>query len=410
MGNKLLRDICELIVDCEHKTAPTQETGYPSIRTPNVGRGRLILEDVNRVSEESYQEWTRRAIPRDGDLILAREAPVGNVAIIPDNLKVCLGQRTVLIRPDTDQVIPSYLVYLLLGDEIQGKFQAYASGATVPHLNLGDIRKLGLPKLPPLPTQRRIAAILSAYDDLIENNTRRIALLEQMAQLLYREWFVHFRFPGHEDVAMVESELGEIPAGWNLVSIGDRFEVELGGTPARKEPEYWQNGDIPWITSGKVNELRILDESEFITLSGLANSSTKIMPVRTTVLAITGATLGQVSLLEIEACANQSVVGVYDQDGLYTEYLYLKFCEIIESVIANASGSAQQHINKGIVSKTEILIPNEQIANDFNKLIRPFFDTIVNLMQKNDVLRRTRDLLLPRLISGEVDVSNLDIT
>ena len=110
-----LLDVCEHIVDCEHKTAPTQETGYPSIRTPNIGRGRLILDGANRVSEETYRTWSRRAIPKAEDLILAREAPIGNVAIIPKNLKVCLGQRTVLIRPDKNKVVPMFLVYLMLG-------------------------------------------------------------------------------------------------------------------------------------------------------------------------------------------------------------------------------------------------------------------------------------------------------
>src|SRR6266851_5213180 len=113
--SKTLKDICESIVDCEHKTAPTQPTGYPSIRTPNIGRGRLILEGVNRVSEETFKQWTRREVPKAGDLILAREAPVGNVAIVPPNLKVCLGQRTVLLRPDSDEVDANYLLYRLLG-------------------------------------------------------------------------------------------------------------------------------------------------------------------------------------------------------------------------------------------------------------------------------------------------------
>ena len=177
-----LLNICEFIVDCEHKTAPTQETGYPSIRTPNIGRGRLILDGVNRVSEETYREWSKRAIPQADDLILAREAPVGNVAIIPKNLKVCLGQRTVLIRPDKNKVCPMFLVYFMLGDEIQSRFLGHSTGATVRHLNMRDIRNLDLPKLPSLPTQRKIAAVLSAYDDLIENNTRRIEILEEIAQ------------------------------------------------------------------------------------------------------------------------------------------------------------------------------------------------------------------------------------
>jgi len=117
-----LIDLCDLIVDCEHKTAPTQPDGIPSIRTPNIGRGRLILENVNRVSEETYNIWTRRATPQARDLILAREAPVGNVAIIKPGMKLCLGQRTVLIRPEINKIQPEYLLYLLLEQLLQEQF------------------------------------------------------------------------------------------------------------------------------------------------------------------------------------------------------------------------------------------------------------------------------------------------
>ena len=165
-----LNDLCELIVDCEHKTAPTQGKGYPSIRTPNIGRGRFILEGVNRVSEETYQLWTRRAIPKPGDLIMAREAPVGNVAMIPLGLQACLGQRTLLIRPDRSKVDPSFLNYFLNGPYAQALIHGKTNGATVAHLNMKDVRAMSMPILPPLPTQRRTAGILSDYDDLIENS------------------------------------------------------------------------------------------------------------------------------------------------------------------------------------------------------------------------------------------------
>ena len=256
-----LLSICELIVDCEHKTAPTQETGYPSIRTPNIGRGRLILDGVNRVSEETYREWSKRAVPQAEDLILAREAPIGNVTIIPKNLRVCLGQRTVLIRPNKNKVCPMFLVYFMLGDEIQAKLLGRSTGATVSHLNMRDIRNLAFPKLPPLPTQRKIASILSAYDDLIENNTRRIKILEDMTSTIYRQWSVEFRFPGHENVPMVESELGLIPRKWEILKFSDIVELLRKGVVPSKFPEEifahfsipaFDNGCMPSFDSGDI--------------------------------------------------------------------------------------------------------------------------------------------------------------
>src|SRR5687767_4939410 len=174
MSAKTLNDYCEFIVDCLHKTAPIEDydTGYYSIRTPDIGRGRLNIEQANRVSKGTFEKWTIRGVPQAGDLILAREAPVGNVGIVPKNVNVCCGQRTVHIRPDRTKIDPKYLVYLMNGDEIQGKIQGYPQGVTVAHLNMEDIRALVLPELPPIPIQRKIADVLSAYDDLTEVNTR----------------------------------------------------------------------------------------------------------------------------------------------------------------------------------------------------------------------------------------------
>ena len=163
-----LNDICELIVDCEHKTAPTQETGYPSIRTPNIGFGTLILEKVNRVSEETYKKWTRRAIPQPGDLILAREAPAGNIGEIPPDTFVCLGQRTVLIRPQKEKFISKYLAYLILSKDVQKKLLSHSQGATVGHINMRDIRAFKIYNLPSLELQEKIVHDINRILEQIE--------------------------------------------------------------------------------------------------------------------------------------------------------------------------------------------------------------------------------------------------
>jgi type I restriction enzyme S subunit len=163
--NKPLKELCELIVDCEHKTAPTQEEGFPSIRTPNIGKGKLLLDGVYRVSEETYREWTRRAEPQPGDLIFAREAPAGNVAVIPENLKVCLGQRTVLIRPKLNIFHPEFLAWLLLQPKMQQKLLEHSRGATVQHVNMKDIRALDVGAIPPLPVQEEIVSVINKAHD-----------------------------------------------------------------------------------------------------------------------------------------------------------------------------------------------------------------------------------------------------
>ena len=173
----ILNDICELIVDCPHSTAKDEGAGYPLIRTPNIGKGRLILDGVHRVSKEVYDKRNARAIPQDDDLILAREAPAGNVAIIKNGEKVCLGQRTVLIRPDKRKVNPDFLTYYILAPQQQYELLGTANGATVAHVNIPVIKNLPV-ELPDKKIQQKAADILKAYDDLIENNVWQIKLLE----------------------------------------------------------------------------------------------------------------------------------------------------------------------------------------------------------------------------------------
>ncbi|MDF1547866.1 MAG: restriction endonuclease subunit S [Bacteroidales bacterium] len=178
-----LDSLCELIVDCEHKTAPTQETGYPSIRTPNIGKGELILENVNRVSYETYLQWTRRAVPKSGDLILAREAPAGNIAVIPENIEVCLGQRTVLLRPKKDRLVSKYLAYLILSKEVQEILLSHSTGATVQHINMKDIRAFKIYDLSDLKEQKSVAQKL----DAIRAETKRLEAIYQQKLLNLEE-------------------------------------------------------------------------------------------------------------------------------------------------------------------------------------------------------------------------------
>jgi len=188
-----LNNLCDLIVDCEHKTAPTQETGYPSIRTSNIGKGELLLDGVNRVSHEVYIQWTKRAIPKAYDLILAREAPAGNIAVIPENLDVCLGQRTVLIRPKKEKIISKYLAYLILSKDVQAKLLSLSTGATVQHINMKDIRAFKIYNLSSIQEQNRIVQELDSLQlktkKLEEIYQKKIANLEELKKSVLQKAF-----------------------------------------------------------------------------------------------------------------------------------------------------------------------------------------------------------------------------
>ena len=223
MSEVLLKDITELIVDCPHSTAYDEGKGFPLVRTPNIGKGRLIYSGMHRVSEEVYNQRNARAVPQEDDLIFAREATAGNVALIQKGEKVCLGQRTVLIRPDKTKVDPAYLTYTLLAPKQQYNLLSTANGATVAHVNLPTIRNLKL-DIPNIETQHSIATILSRYDSLIENYQKQIKLLEEAAQRLYKEWFVDLRFPGHENTKIVDG----VPEGWEKKKVKDFVELQSG--------------------------------------------------------------------------------------------------------------------------------------------------------------------------------------
>ena len=400
-----LRDVCEAIVDCEHKTAPTQPDGYPSIRTPNIGRGRLILDGVNRVSQETYAAWTRRMMPRAGDLILAREAPVGNVAIIPPRLKACLGQRTVLIRAAASKVLPSYLVYLLLGDEVQGHIASVSNGATVHHLNVQDIRNLPLPPLPPLDEQRRIASILSAYDDLIENNTRRIAILEEMARRIYEEWFVHFRFPGHERVRMVDSELGSLPAGWRWVKLKEVAHVNRKSIKRDREPEQIVYVDISSVATGSINK------KEAMAYEAAPGRARRIVADGDVIWACVRPNRKSFSLV-LDPEPNLIVsTGFAVLSAVAVPWTFLYQAVTTEDFVAyltnHAKGAAYPAVGAEDFKNAEFVLPDDATLRTFNDAAEPMARLISTLQRNNTNLRTTRDLLLPRLISGELDVSAL---
>lgn len=201
----------------------------------------------------------------------------------------------------------------------------------------------------------------------------------------------------------MDSELGMIPEGWKVGTLGEFCKCLLGGTPSRSKEEYW-NGEVNWINSGEINKFRILEASEKITELGLAKSATKLLPKKTTVLAITGATLGQVSLLEIDTCANQSVIGVLENTEVPYEYIYPFIKDRIEMLIQHQTGGAQQHINKDNVESLIFLLPAINVLEDYISLVSPMYKRIESQCFENLYLSTLRDTLLPRLMSGELEV------
>ena len=225
---KTVSSLCDLAIDCVNKTAPVveYETPYKMIRTTNVKNGFIDFENVRYVEEETFKKWTRRSSPEYGDVIFTREAPVGDVGRFTSyDENIFLGQRLFHYRSNPELLDWQFLAYVLQSDAIQGWVQGIAFGATVPHIKVEDAENLKIP-CPPIHIQRKIGSILSAYDDLIENNLKRIKLLEEMAQITYEQWFVRMKFPGHETTPM-DAETG-LPEGWKKLKLGDVLVLNYG--------------------------------------------------------------------------------------------------------------------------------------------------------------------------------------
>ncbi len=266
-------------------------------------------------------------------------------------------------------------------------------------------------RLPSLSNQRKISAILSAYDDLIENNLRRIKILEEMAQSLYREWFVKFRFPGHEKIRMVDSSLGKIPEGWDLKPIGEVIETLGGGTPSTKNPEFWQGGDVTWFTPSDLTAsgaMFISDSAKKITRLGLEKSSAHLFP-SFSVMMTSRATIGVTAVNTKEACTNQGFIICIPNERISIFQILFWIAENKDRIISVASGATYKEINRSEFREFPILVPPPVVNRQFVNLMSPLCGHVEILQAKNVNLRQTRDLLLPKLISGEVDVSGLDI-
>ena len=385
-----LSDVCEFIVDCPHSTAKDEGEGYPLIRTPNIGKGRLLLEGVHRVSENIYNKRNARAVPQDDDLIFAREAPAGNVAIIKNGEKVCLGQRTVLLRPNKDLVNPDFLAYFLLAPEQQYGLLGTANGATVAHVNIPTIRELKI-SLPSLEVQNRIAAIITAYDDLIENNQKQIKLLEEVAQRLYKEWFVDLRFPGHETTPITDG----IPEGWNSRTLAEIADVIMGQSP--KSEFYNQDGKgLPFHQGvGSYGTRFVIDNTYSTSFTRIAEAGSILFSVR--------APVGRLNMTKNKVVIGRGLAAINHRAGMQSYLFYLlKERFFKDDIIGN--GAIFASISKDELLGQKFTVPSNDLVARFNAIVSDIDKKIAGLADQITLLTEARDRLLPKLMNGEIEV------
>jgi type I restriction enzyme, S subunit len=391
------------------KSRDWKDGGIPVIKIANVKDGFVNLDGCSFV-DESVARGASAFELKPGDILISMTGYIGEVARVRNEGRMLLNQRVGKFNIKNPAALDGdFLFYCLRDPELKAKFVAHAYGAAQPNISPTLIEQQDI-SLPPVPIQRRIAGILSAYDDLIENSQRRIKILESMARALYREWFVHFRFPGYESVPRVPSSLGEIPEGWEVAPLANLCSrIESGGTPKRSRADYWDSGDIDWYKTGELWDGFLFDSQEKITEIGQRESTARLFEAGTILMAIYGSpTVGRMGILTRWASCNQAALGLMaDKSRISQIFLFFVLLGFRDHFNGIAQGAAQQNISKEKVASAMAIVPRRHLILEFEAISEPVFEQIHQLQRRVQNLRRTRDLLLPRLLSGQIALDEL---
>lgn len=365
------------------------------------------------IDESKFNELKRfKTLPND--LIISCSGTVGEISIIQESdPQGIISQALLALRPNLEIISPKFLYYFFKNRYGYNQLISASHGSVQVNIAKREVVESIKILIPKRVKQNQITEILSSLDDKIELNNKINQELETLAQTLFKQWFIDFEFPNENGEPykssggeMVDSELGEIPKGWEVKNLESIAKINLGGTPSRNKGEYW-NGNIPWVNSGAINENYILKPIELITQEGLNNSSTKLISKHSTLIAITGATLGQVSYSLIDACYNQSVISLTTKEYI-KEFLHLLTHSIIPELIKHQTGGAQQHINKGNVESFKVKFPSQYLLDSFKIIITDIYKQIESNVKENQEVTTLRDTLLPKLISGELEINEIN--
>lgn len=354
----------------------------------------------------SKAEYTGKSCSKflPNDTLMARITPClenGKIAKYESDTPGFGSTEFFILRAKKKKTTADYVYYLSQTHYVRQLAVNSMTGAS--GRQRADVKFIGNIKwdFPDIVTQNKVADILSSYDNLIENNNKRIKLLEQMAENLYKEWFVRFRFPGYEDT---EFEDG-MPRGWVREKIGLHYNTCSGGTPSRKHEEYYTEGTIPWVKTGEIKDGIIIHTDECITEAGIKGSSAKLLPQGAVVMAMYGVNIGMLAYLDSEMTCNQACCVFNDKNEINSRhYLFHYLYSIRDYLLLIGFGAAQQNLSQDLIKKVKIVIPPAELIKEFDKQKEPLYQTIRALMMQNDKLIKQRDALLPRLMSGKLEV------
>ena len=418
MGGKwrtmMLREANVTLIDCDHRTPPAAESGYPYIAIPQLKAGRLDLSAVRRISGEHYAEWTRKAKPTMHDVILSRRCNPGETAVAPHDLEFALGQNLVLLRSDGTTIFPPFLRWLVRGPDWWEQINKFINvGAVFDSLRCADVPKFELP-IPSIPEQRDIAHILGTLDDKIELNRRMNETLEAIARALFKSWFVDFEpvrakaegrdtglpqeianlFPD----AFEDSELGSVPKGWRVGTVDDEFNLTMGQSPPGETYNESQEG-ISFFQGRADFGFRYPSHRIYCTApTRFADPGDTLISVR--------APVGDINMAAERCCIGRGVAAARhkSESRSYTYY----FMQAIEDVFNRfeAEGTVFGSISKKDFHNIQCIMPPTNVVQAFEELSAPIDGKIAINEQETSNLATQRDALLPKLLSGEIRVKD----
>ncbi|WP_296026862.1 restriction endonuclease subunit S [uncultured Aggregatibacter sp.] len=447
-----LDSLCELIVDCPHSTPTWTTFGYVVIRNQNITDGVLDLSSPSYTDYSGYRDRTKRASPQENDIVITREAPMGRVCLIPKEPICCLGQRQVLLRADRNKISSEYLYWSLRSPFVQRQILINeGTGATVSNMRIPVLKALEIPRLASIEIENKKARDLSNIQNKIQLNTQINQTLEQIAQALFKSWFVDFdpvrakvqalsdglsleqaelaamqaisgktpeeltalsqtqpdRYAELAEIAkefpceMVEVDGVEVPKGWEVKELGSLMTIKRGGSP-RPIKDFISDKGLNWV---KISDATAEDNpflfstKEYIKSEGLSKT---VLLKKGSLILSNSATSGLPRFLELDACIHDGWLYFSNIKRLTQEYLYFFFLNIRNNLIAQGNGSVFTNLKTDIVKAQKTIVPDEKIMYYFDSQIKSIMNLIRYKTANSISLKETRDLLLPELLNGGV--------
>jgi type I restriction enzyme S subunit len=451
-----LEIVMEAIIDYRGKTPNKVDNGIPLITAKIVKDGR-VLAPTEFIAENDYDSWMVRGLPEIGDVVITTEAPLGETAQLSDAY-VALAQRIVTLRGKKGILNNDFLLCAMQSKYVQDQLESRASGSTVKGIKQSELRKVLLP-IPPVDEQIEIAHHVKTLSNKIELNRQTNQTLEQIALALFKSWFVDFEpvkakiaakqaganaeqielatlcaisgktpeqlaqlnpqilkqlkttaalFPD----ALVDSELGEIPEGWRCAEIGNEVTVVGGGTPSTANTAFWEDGHIPWTSPRDMSNLTdkvLLYTDKKITQAGLAKISSGLLPINT-VLMSSRAPVGYLAITKISVAINQGYIAMKCDSTLSPEYVVQWTESVMDKIKQRASGTTFAEISKKTFRIIPMVVPSESLVHEFTKTASNLYEKIAESVRESKRLTEIRDTLLPKLLSGEIALSNMNAT